>query len=119
MRLLANENMPGPVVEALRAAGHDVAWIREDAPRLRDSDVLSRAGQEGRLLVTLDKDYGELVLVQSMPAPCGIALLRFHPPSPEALALRVVAALESRDDWAGYFVVVERDRIRATPVPDQ
>jgi len=117
MRLLANENVPGPVVEALRAAGHDVAWIRDDAPRLPDSDVLSRAGRQGRLLLTLDKDYGDLVFRQSLPAPWGIALVRFHPPSPEALALRVVAALASRDDWAGHFAVVDQDRVRMTPLP--
>jgi predicted nuclease of predicted toxin-antitoxin system len=119
MRLLADENIPAPVVEALRAARHDVAWVREDAPRLPDSEVLSRAGRQGRLLVTLDKDYGELVFQQSMPAPYGIVLLRYEPRSPEALALRLVAALESRDDWAGCFAVVEQDRIRTTPVPEQ
>jgi predicted nuclease of predicted toxin-antitoxin system len=117
MRLLANENVPGPVVVALRAAGHDVAWIRDDAPRLPDSDVLSRAGQQGRLLLTLDKDYGDLVFRQSLPAPWGIVLVRFHPPSPEALALRVVAALASRADWAGHFAVIGREGARLTPLP--
>jgi len=118
MRLLANENIPGPVVEALRTAGHDVAWIREEAPTLQDSGVLSRAGQQGRLLLTLDKDYGELVFRQGLPAPWGVVLVRSRPPTPEAMALRVVAVLASRQDGAGHFAVVGQDRIRLTPLPD-
>lgn len=39
-RLLANENMPGPLINALRNVGHDVAWIVEDAPGAADAGVL-------------------------------------------------------------------------------
>ena len=62
MRLLADENIPGDAVAALRATGHDVAWIRIEAPGSPDQDVLSRAQQEGRILLTFDKDFGEPLL---------------------------------------------------------
>lgn len=58
MRLLANENFPLDAVEALRADGHDVAWIHEDARGSSDEQALARAQQERRILVTFDKDFG-------------------------------------------------------------
>ena len=54
MRILANENFPADAVAALRAAGHDVAWVRTDAPGMHDEDVLHRAQTEARILVTFD-----------------------------------------------------------------
>lgn len=56
-RLLADENVPAPAVAALRQAGHDVAWLLEDAPGTPDSGVLARAQQEHRVLITFDKDF--------------------------------------------------------------
>lgn len=56
MRLLANENFPGDAVEALRALGHDVYWVRLEAPGSSDQEVLAREQQENRLLLTFDKD---------------------------------------------------------------
>lgn len=61
MLLCANENVPGDCVTELRARGHDVLWIRETAPGIADELVLETARSGGRLLITLDKDFGELV----------------------------------------------------------
>ena len=61
MRLCANENVPGDCVAALRQRGHDVLWIREAARGSPDDAVLTRAQAEARLLITFDKDFGELV----------------------------------------------------------
>ena len=60
MLFLANENSPGEAVEALRQEGHDVAWVRTDAPGAADQEVLKRAQKEVRGLLTFDKDFGEL-----------------------------------------------------------
>ena len=60
MRFLADENFPGAAVAALRAAGHDVAWIGMEAPGGSDPEVLARAAREERML-TFDKDFGELI----------------------------------------------------------
>ncbi len=117
MRLLANENFPADAVEALRARGHDVAWIRTDAPGSNDRLVLDRAVSENRLLITFDKDFGELAFRAGLPASCGIVLFRVRRTSPSEVANRTVAALESRTDWAGYFAVVLEDRIRMTLLP--
>lgn len=112
MKFLANENMAGAAVTALRAKGHDVVWVRTDAPGSRDEDVLSRAVSEQRVLITFDKDFGELAFHSNLPATCGIILFRIPAPSSSFVANAVVAAIESRSDWTGHFSVVEKNRIR-------
>ena|SRR5262245_43232522 len=117
MRLLANENFPAQAVEALRLRGHDVAWVRTDAPGSSDRQVLDRAIAEDRLLITFDKDFGELAFRAGRPASCGVVLFRIRLTSPSQVAQRAVAALESRADWAGHFAVVLDDRVRMTLLP--
>jgi predicted nuclease of predicted toxin-antitoxin system len=70
MRFLANENFPRAAVEALEKAGHDVTWVRVAAPGASDSDVLSKAAHEGRILLTFDKDFGEFARAAALPATC-------------------------------------------------
>jgi predicted nuclease of predicted toxin-antitoxin system len=117
MRILANENFPLDAVEALRQQGHDVAWIRTDAPGSSDQAVLERAQAEDRIVLTFDKDFGELAFRTKLPASSGIILFRISTASPEYVARTAVAALSSRADWAGNFSVVEDRRIRVTPLP--
>lgn len=116
MRLLADENFPRAAVEALRTGRHDVAWVRIDAPGATDEQVLSRARNEDRVLLTFDKDFGELVLKRGIAASGGIVLFRLPLEKPSELASRIVATLASRDDWLGHFSVVEAERIRMRPL---
>lgn len=117
MRILADENVPRETIEALRSGNHDVVWALTDAPGSSDENVLARASAEQRLLITLDKDFGELAFRARQAAANGIVLLRIRAPDATALTRIAVAALDSRNDWAGHFSVVENDRIRMTPLP--
>jgi len=117
MRFLANENVPLDVVEGLRAEGHDVAWIRRDAPGSKDADILHRAVNESRVLLTIDKDFGDLAFQFGLPADCGIVLLRLQASSSAEMAAMVVAAIRSRSDWAAHFSVIEPGRIRVRHLP--
>ena len=119
MRILADENFPRDAVYALRRVGHDVAWVAADAPGSDDVQVLQRAQIESRILVTFDKDFGELAFRWGLPASSGIVLFRISLSSPSYVVRLAVAALESRTDWAGHFAVVEDDRIRMTSLPEQ
>ncbi|WP_019499304.1 DUF5615 family PIN-like protein [Pseudanabaena sp. PCC 6802] len=112
MRFLANENFPLDAVEALRQNGHDVAWIRVDSPGISDREVLSRAQIENRILLTFDKDFGELAFRSQLPATTGIVLFRVKMPSSAVVAQKVAKAIALRDDWYGHFSVVEDDKIR-------
>lgn len=117
MKILANENFPGSAVEALRQHGHDVAWVRTDSPGIADPEVMARAAAETRLLVTFDKDFGELAFRERQFAAAGIVLFRVIPDSPAWIADFATSVLESRSDWAGHFSVVEERRVRMTPLP--
>lgn len=115
-RILADENFPVVAVEALQQQGHDVIWIRNDTPGVSDRVILARAQTENRIVVTFDKDFGELAFRFGLPALSGIILFRITPSSPERIAEIVVAVLASRSDFAGNFTVVENDRIRMKPL---
>jgi len=118
MRLLANENFPLDAVDALRRNGHDVAWVREDARGSNDERVLQRAQEEDRILVTFDKDFGELAFRSRLPATSGIILFRITAISSQHIAQVAVQAIASQNDWAGHFSVVEDQQIRMTPLPE-
>lgn len=117
MRLCANENLPEACVLALRQSGHDVLWIREAAPGSSDTALLSRARAEERLLITFDKDFGELVFHRGLSASYGVVLFRIAQPSAAVVAQRVTAILSSRTDWQGQYSVVEEHSVRMRPLP--
>jgi predicted nuclease of predicted toxin-antitoxin system len=75
MKLLADENIEGVVVEHLRRAGHDVIYVAETMPGSSDDVVIACANREGRLLITADKDFGD-ALVRQQKIGHGLLLLR-------------------------------------------
>ena len=117
MRLCANENVPGDCVDALRRREHDVLWVRETSPGSSDDQVLSLAQNEQRLLLTFDKDFGELVFRRGEAASRGVVLFRTRKQSPARLAERLLQILESRSDWEGRFSVVDEHSIRMRALP--
>ena len=118
MRLLANENFPLASVRSLRAAGHDVAAIIEDTPGTTDAEVLAQAAREARIVLTFDRDYGELIYRQRLPGPSGVIYLRFDPITPQEPGEHVLALLRAVEvTLEGKFTVVERARLRQRPLP--
>ena len=74
-RFLANENVPGELVLASRQSAYDLAWIVDLSPGADDDAVLGDRLAEGRVLVTFDKEFGEMAFWQGKPATCGVILL--------------------------------------------
>ncbi|HAK94877.1 MAG TPA: hypothetical protein DCM87_07695 [Planctomycetes bacterium] len=118
LRLLANEDFPGAVIAELRRRGHDVVWARTHMAGASDRDVLARAVFEKRLVVTFDKEFGELVFRQARNACCGVLFFRITTRSSADAARRIVAILESRDDWTGCFSVIDEHGVRIRSLPD-
>jgi predicted nuclease of predicted toxin-antitoxin system len=116
MRFLADENFPGKAVGAIRDAGHDVVWVREWSPGISDGNILAFAIAEQRIVLTFDKDFGELAFKSKLSASCGIIPLRFRKQSPDFVAQRIVTSITSRTDWEGNFAVIDEGRIRMTPL---
>ena len=116
VRLLANENIPLATVEALRAAGDDVLSVTEDSPGASDEAVIQWARREERIVVTFDRDYGELVFHHRLPPPAGVLYMRFEPKSPKEPAAFVEQLKEDGVELEGRFTVVNRDGIRQRPI---
>jgi predicted nuclease of predicted toxin-antitoxin system len=112
MRLCADENIPGDCIGRLRRDGHDVQWIRDTMPGATDEQVIAYAVAEGRLILTLDKDFGDHVFHRGTKAATGIILLRITKRSALAVADTVSRVVASRGDWEGYFSVVDDRTIR-------
>lgn len=116
-RLLADENVPGHLVEVLRAHGHDVWWARTEARGSADEDLLALAQAQGRVLLTQDKDFGVLAFRRRLPAGHGVVLLRLGHLRLRQLVPIVVDALNRGAARPGKFTVVEEERVRMVPLP--
>ncbi len=116
MRLLADENFPAPVVDALRADNHDVLWARTDCAGWRDVALLELAESEGRILMTLDKDFWQIAVQRRVPLErTGVVWFRVHPAKPENLQPLVRAFVESNRAWSGHVSIVAKDGIQMLP----
>jgi predicted nuclease of predicted toxin-antitoxin system len=116
-KFLANENVPGEVVQAVRQAGHDLAWIADSSPGASDDAVLAAALADGRVLVTFDKDCGEMAFRQEQKATCGVILFRPRVRSPSYLAQFMLAVLGQAVTWEGNFSVAQEGKLRVVPLP--
>jgi predicted nuclease of predicted toxin-antitoxin system len=112
MRFLADENFPGAAVDALVRAGHDVVWIATIARGMPDNEVFRWAARESRIILTFDKDFGQIARGASLPDSCGIILFRIPMPSSTEVGTRLANLVGSRFDWSGHFSVIEPDRVR-------
>ncbi len=116
-KLLANENVPGEVVEAARQAGHDLAWIAESSAGADDDTVLSLSLAEKRVLLTFDKDFGEMAFRQGKDASCGVILLRPRLRGPDYIVQFTLAVLAQQISWEGQFSVAQEGKLRVVPLP--
>jgi len=113
MRILADENFPKPIVDALRADGNDVLWARTNCTGWKDVAILNLAESEARIVVTLDKDFWQIALQRRAPlVHAGVVLFRVHPATPANLnpLVRVLAAANKK--WAGHVSVITPDGIQ-------
>ena len=116
MRWLVDECVAASLVHRLPGAGHDALSVRDTVPGITDTEVLRLAHDEGRLPLTEDKDFGELVFWTRMPVP-GVVLLRIDPRQVEARWTRLAAAIaQFSDAFLGRYVVVEEKRSRSRPL---
>lgn len=111
MNFLADECVDMRLVRRLRDAGLDILSILETNPSIPDPDVLARAVETGRILITQDKDFGPL-LTATHSGVAGAFLLR---------SVRVPrcaeAILDHLDAVRGHLIVITNDRVRLRPLP--
>jgi predicted nuclease of predicted toxin-antitoxin system len=109
---LVDECVDQPVAERLRRDGHQVLFVSETGPGVPDDTVLSGAGARAAVLVTADKDFGELVF-RDRRAAHGVLLVRLAGLSPRAKAEAVSEAVGDRGrEMPGAFTVISPGMIR-------
>jgi predicted nuclease of predicted toxin-antitoxin system len=118
LRILADENIALDIVLALRGAGHDVVWATELDPRQDDEHWLELAESDRRLLLTHDKDFGDLIFRDGWPATAGVVLLRLGAMDPgfQAVLVRIVLDLELV--WYRSFSVLTPRLLRQVRLPN-
>jgi predicted nuclease of predicted toxin-antitoxin system len=116
MRWLLDERVDFALVEWLRQAGHDVAYVPDLSPQASDIEVMHLAATDARLLLTEDKDFGDLVFRHALPVP-GVLLLRIDASRHEQKPARLAAATDLFGDrLLGQYTVIEDARFRARPL---
>jgi predicted nuclease of predicted toxin-antitoxin system len=117
VKFLADAHISVEMVAMLRDLGHDCLDASTIPARMPDVDVLRMAAGDGRVIVTSDKDFGELVFVHAVPCP-GVVLIRValaHEADRVARVRSVWPAVLSR--LPGSFVTITTSRVRARPLP--
>lgn len=114
MRLVADESCDFSVVVGVRAAGHEVVSITEQMSGIEDEKVIELAASERRLLLTEDKDFGQLVFAAAK-GNSGVILIRYPTSARATLTEAVVRVLAERAETLySRFVVMEPGRVRVT-----
>ncbi len=119
MNLLADENIERAIILKLREAGYAVTAIAEATPGIADIAVIEQASQTQMILITGDKDFGDLLFTRRFASPGGVILLRL-PASMTSeqkaeLVLNVFQAYASR--FTGAFTVISTQGVRVVPLP--
>jgi predicted nuclease of predicted toxin-antitoxin system len=120
MTILGDESASGSVLDRLRADGFVVQLVRDISPGVPDTVVLTQSVQSGAIVVTEDKDFGELVFRQGL-SHVGVVLLRLEGVSrPRKADLASQAFRDHGHEFVGAFTVISPGGIRIrrpTPPP--
>lgn len=116
MDILADENLPGRLITLLRGDGHDVWSVREQARGIPDEEVLARAIELRRILLTQDKGFGRLLFSRGHPPPKGVVLLCLSAVDYHARRERARQVLNTDLDFEGRFTVIEPEVVRIRPL---
>jgi len=112
LRFLADECCDTGLVASLREDGHDVSYVLEGKAGLSDDEVSLEAYNEGRILLTEDKDFGELVYRLKKPSR-GIILIRIDVKQRHMKWLRLKKLIENYEErLPGHFVVIDTQKFR-------
>lgn len=118
LRFLVDESGDARVADHLRTLGFDATTVAGDyRPGLRDDEVLALAHSEGRILITDDRHFGDLV-VRHGHLHVGVILLRLDTTTLPVRLARIDYVLEHYADRLDRFLVVTRDRVRVYPPPE-
>jgi len=112
IKFLADVNIEKTIVNEIRNCGYDILWVADYDCQMSDEALLKLANDEDRILITNDKDFGELIFYQNKISS-GVILFRIPGHNVERKRKSLQKLLEKyRDKIPGSFVVVSGKKIR-------
>jgi len=112
MKFFADEGLDYPLVKQMREAGYDVTYAAEDNTGASDTSLLQIAFNENRILVTKDKDFGELA-IRFGQSNTGVVLIRIEQLNKSENCLLVLKAIQKYEsELKSAFTVIQEDKIR-------
>ncbi len=116
MKFLADVNIEKAIVDELRRLGYDTVWMAEEDPSLDDLSIFRITQKENRVLLTNDKDFGEIVFRQKL-IPSGIILFRLKGQDvKEKIKLLRKVLVSNEGKIMRHFVVIAKEKFRFIPV---
>jgi predicted nuclease of predicted toxin-antitoxin system len=112
VRFLADENCDSEIVRSLHRDGHDVLSVSAIHPRAEDAEVIELAVRDKRILLTEDKDFGQLVYAHGAEG-LGVIFLRYPTSARRQIASDVMQLVKQHGEkLVGCFVTVQPGRVR-------
>ena len=119
MKFLADESVDFPIVKLLRENNFEVDYIAEIKPGITDKQVINLANQKKRILITADKDFGEIVFRQRKISS-GIVLYRLSGLANKEKSEKILSLIyEHQSSIEGNFTVITQKQIRIKNLPLQ
>lgn len=119
MKFLADMGISPSIVQALRERGHDAIHLHEQGLiQLSDADILNKAREEGRVLLTHDLDFGELLAFHKQRLP-SVIIFRLSDMRPQNiwLHLNAILAQHSQSLEQGALLSVRDQKVRVRTLP--
>jgi predicted nuclease of predicted toxin-antitoxin system len=112
VNIVADESVDGPIVVRLRQDGHNVSYVAEMSPGVSDDEVLDEANRQRAILLTADKDFGDLIYRQRRTSQ-GVILIRLAGLSAAAKAQLTAATIDEHSgEIPGAFCVIAANSVR-------
>lgn len=119
MRFLADVGVSLSTVRALRQEGHDAVHLREQGlQRLPDEKILEKARQEGRIILTFDLDFADLLALGLASTP-SVVIFRLHDETPASVIPKMMSVIRERQHELeeGAIIMIENSRYRLRRLP--
>lgn len=115
IKLLADENFPSASIDQLNSAGLDTLSILQRYPGISDKDVILLANRESRLILTFDRDFGQLIFKEGIVPENGVLYFRLQNFKSTTPARLVIEILNNKQlDFERSIIVIEENFIRQT-----
>ena len=119
IKFLADVNIEKPLVDFLSKQGYDIKWIPDYDCEMPDEDLIQLANREKRILITNDKDFGDLIFLQKRMS-AGTILFRVKGQnSQDKIKLMKKLLMGYKDKLLNHYMVITKLKIRIIPLGDK